>query len=145
MLEKFDQEHPGAVKYVLKDWPWNSTCNFNATATIHGHEASCYAAAAARMAKARGKYDAMADWLYGHQDTTPAAVREAAGQILGIADFDKEYTLELPAIRRDVADGGVLRIESTPTFFINGVRLPAGIIPPQYFELALNLELKKAR
>ena len=28
ILEKFKQSHPGAVKYVLKDWPWNGKCNF---------------------------------------------------------------------------------------------------------------------
>jgi predicted DsbA family dithiol-disulfide isomerase len=31
----------------------------------------------------------------------------------------------------------------TPTFFINGVKLEGGL-PPQYFELALQQELKKA-
>ncbi len=144
ILDKFAKSNPGAVKYVLKDWPWNATCNFNATSTIRGHEASCDAAAAARMAIDRGKYDEMAGWLFANQETTPAAVHEAATRILGVTDFDQEYKTKLTDIQRDVADGGVLHIDSTPTFFIDGVRLPAGLIPPQYFELAINLELKKA-
>ena len=90
-----------------------------------------------------GKYDEMVAWLYANQGTTPAAVRDAAVRILGVKDFDKEYALKLPEIRRDIADGGVLRINSTPTFFINGVRIPDGVIPPDYFELAINLELKR--
>jgi protein-disulfide isomerase len=144
VLEKFDKSNPGAVKYVVKDWPWNTSCNFNATSTISGHEAACNAAAAARMARDRGKYDEMVEWLYANQGTTAAAVRSAAERILGVKDFDAEYARKLPDIRRDVADGGVLRINSTPTFFINGVRLPEGMIPAAYFELAISLELKRA-
>ena len=73
VLEKFAKSHPGAVKYVVKDWPWNSACNFNASRTIPGHEASCDAAVAARMARDRGKFEVMTDWLFANQGTTPAA------------------------------------------------------------------------
>lgn len=142
ILQKFAQSNPGAVKYVVKDWPWNTKCNFNAGNTIPGHEAACDAAAAARMAKDRGKYDEMTAWLYSHQGVQPQAVRDAAAKILGVTDFDKEYAQKLPGIRSDVADGGVLGIQGTPTLFLNGVRLPSGMLP-QYVELAINLELKK--
>src|SRR5688572_4490105 len=66
ILEKFAVSHPKAVKYVVKDWPWNTACNFNATRTIPGHEAACDAAAAARMARDRGKFVEMAAWLYAN-------------------------------------------------------------------------------
>ena len=62
-----------------------------------------------------------------------------------MTDFDREYALKLPEIRRDIADGGVLGIESTPTYFINGVRLPNGLMPAEYFELAIKLELAKVK
>jgi protein-disulfide isomerase len=141
IFDRLAKSNPGAVKYVVKDWPWNSLCNFNTASTIPGHEASCNASAAARMAKARGKGDEMIAWLFANQGTTPAAVRDAAQRIAGVTNFDAEYARVLPEIRRDVADGGVLRINSTPTYFINGVRLGEPI-RPEYFELAINLELK---
>lgn len=144
VLEKFAASHPKAVKYVVKDWPWNAACNFNATRTIPGHEAACDAAAAARMARDRGKFAEMAAWLYANQGVTPEAVRAAASRMLGLADFESEYRLKLTDIRRDIAEGGVLRIDSTPTYFINGVRLPSGILPPELFELAITLELSPA-
>jgi protein-disulfide isomerase len=102
------------------------------------------AAGAARMAKDKGKFKEMTDWLYANQGTTHAALKQAVTNILGIsaADFDKEYALKLPEIKRDIADGGVLKVSSTPTYIINGVMLPSGLIPPQYFELAISLELK---
>jgi protein-disulfide isomerase len=144
VLDKFATSHPGAIKYVVKDWPWNTACNFNAARTIPGHEASCEAAAAARMARDRGKADEMIGWLYANQGATPDAVRAAAVRMLGIADFDREYTVKVGEIRRDVAEGGVLQVNSTPAYFINGVRLP-GIIPVELFELAITLELGPAR
>jgi uncharacterized membrane protein/protein-disulfide isomerase len=143
VLDKFAKSNPGAVKYVMKDWPWNSDCNFNTT-SIPGHEAACYAAAAARMARDRGKYDEMAAWLFANQETKPENVQQAAERILGITDFQQEYALKLPDIRRDVADGGVLRINSTPTYFVNGVRLTS-LIPAQYLELAINIEMEKSQ
>jgi uncharacterized membrane protein/protein-disulfide isomerase len=143
VLQKLSASNPGAVKYVVKDWPWDTDCNFNSSRTIPGHEAACDSAAAARMAADRGKYDEMAAWLYANQGARPEAVREAAQKMLGITDFDREYAAKLAAIRADIADGGVLNINGTPTYFINGVRLP-GAIRPEYFEMAIDIELKKA-
>ena len=67
--------------------------------------------------------------------------------MLGITDYDREYAAQLPAIRRDVADGGAVQIRGTPTYFVNGVRAVAnaegGSLPAQYFDLAIQIELKK--
>jgi protein-disulfide isomerase len=144
ILDRFATSHPGQVRLVFKDWPWNASCNAHAP-TIPGHEAACAAAAAARMARARGKYDEMAAWLFGNQDTTPAAVQEAARRILGVTTFDAEYVKVLPDIQRDIADGAALQIHGTPSYFINGVRIPAErLLPPEYFALAIELELRRA-
>ena len=143
VLAKFEQSHPGAVKYVSKDWPWNAKCNFNTTTTMHG--GACEAAAAVRMARDHGKAkeDEMESWLWSNMTATPGAVKAAAEKILGVKDFDGEYAKKLPDIRRDIADGGALRIGSTPTLFINGVRIEQ-MMPPQYFEMAIQIELNKA-
>jgi uncharacterized membrane protein/protein-disulfide isomerase len=145
VLRKFDQSNPKAVKYVMKDWPWNSACNFT-TPGIPGHEASCNAAVAARIARDRGKADETMAWLFAHQGTTPAAVIEAATTILGLGpgEFETAYKAKLPAIQQDVADGQLLQVNTTPTFFINGVRLPNAPLSPAYFEMAIDLELAKA-
>ena len=98
---------------------------------------------AARMAQDRGKGQEMVDWLFANQNTTPANVRQAAAKILGVTDFDREYALKLPQIKMDIADGGVLNIDGTPTYFVNGVRLPGPGLDASYFELAIALELKR--
>lgn len=142
ILAKYEASHPGAVRLVTKDYPLDPECNFNTPAGQH--QAACEAAAAVRMADARGKKDAMEDWLYSNQSSlTPQAVKDAAATIAGVTDFDAQYPRLLPAIKADVAAGGAVNVRSTPTFIING-RLISGALPPQYFDQAIALELKRA-
>jgi uncharacterized membrane protein/protein-disulfide isomerase len=149
VLAKFEQSNPGAVKMVLKDWPWNAKCNFTlAGANAPNHPGACEAAAAYRMARDHGPAKAleMEDWLYGNQSIlTPDTVKAAAQRILGIDDFDRQYAVKVEDVKKDVADGAALRIIGTPTLFINGVRVVSqGLMPPSYFEMAIQLELNKA-
>lgn len=144
ILAKFAAEHPGKVKYVLKDWPWHSRCNFNSGTTMH--PGACEGAAAVRMARdiSKAKEEEMENWLWANQQTmSPDTVKAAVKTILGVDDFESEYAKKLPDIHKDIADGGALRIGTTPTLFINGVRIE-DLMPPQYFELAIQIELNKA-
>jgi uncharacterized membrane protein/protein-disulfide isomerase len=157
IFDKLAKESPGAVKYIVKDWPWNSECNFNVTQTLGGHQGSCAAVAAVRMARDRNKGDEMIEWLFtnqqhlvelGMQGGTAAAdaIQKHATETLGITNWAAEYAKKLPDIRRDVADGGALSLGSTPTFYVNGVKAADGrgnFLPAEYFELALKLEIAK--
>jgi protein-disulfide isomerase len=46
-------------------------------------------------------------------------------------------------VQRDIAVGGALRVGSTPTYFINGVRIAGQLIPADWFQKAIELELQK--
>jgi protein-disulfide isomerase len=86
----------------------------------------------------------MEEWLYTHQPAmTPPSVRQAARDIGQIADFDVKYQSVLSQIKGDVALGQQLGVKSTPTFFINGVKVE-GALPPQYFDQAIAYELQRA-
>ena len=142
IFAKYDADHPGAVKLVLKDYPLNHYCNDAIGQTIH--PSACDAAVAVRLAAAHNKTDAMEDWLYTHQPAmTPPAVRQAAHDVGQIADFDAKYAATLSLVKSDVALGRQLQVKSTPTFFINGVKIE-GALPPQYFEQAIAYELQHA-
>ena len=142
ILATYTAQYPGAIKVVNKDFPLETECNSNLTRDVH--LAACEAAAAARMARAKGRGEAMEDWLYtNHLTLTPAAVRQAAVDVGGVVDFDAQYASVLNQVKADIALATILGIRVTPTFFINGVKLEGGL-PPQYFELALQQELKKA-
>jgi protein-disulfide isomerase len=132
---------------VLKDWPWNAKCNIGATGGPT-HPGACEAAAAYRMARDQGPAKAleMEEWLYGNQATlAPDTVKAAVDRILGIKDFDRQYLVKLEDIKKDVADGMALRINGTPTLFINGVRVVSqNLMPAAYLEMAIQLELNRA-
>jgi protein-disulfide isomerase len=143
ILQKYEEMAPGAVKYVTKDFPLNSRCNF--TMNSPGHAAACEAAAAVIMARAKGTVEQMEDWLFTHQGPpilTPEQVKDAARDVGGITDFDAQYLTALKEIRDDAALGTQLKVSSTPTFFINGRRLPQ-TLPPQYLNVILEAELKR--
>jgi uncharacterized membrane protein/protein-disulfide isomerase len=142
IFAKYEAEHPGAVKLVLKDYPLNRDCNDALGQTIHS--AACEAAVAVRLAGAHNKTEAMEEWLYTHQPAmTPPSVRQAARDVGQIADFDAKYQSTLSLVKGDVALGRQLGIKSTPTFFINGVKVE-GALPPQYFDQAIAYELQRA-
>jgi protein-disulfide isomerase len=143
IFAKYEAEHPGAVRLVLKDFPLNRDCNDGIPQTLH--PAACDAAVAVRLAQARNRADAMEEWLYTHQPSmTPPSVRQAAKDIGQIADFDAKYAATLALVKNDVALGRQLGVRSTPTFFINGVKIE-GALPPQYFDQAIAYELNRAQ
>jgi uncharacterized membrane protein/protein-disulfide isomerase len=141
VFAKYAAEKPGQVKLVLKDYPLNRDCNDNIAQTLH--PAACDAAVAVRLTPP-GKVDAMEDWLYTHQPqmTTPL-VRQAAKDVAAVADFDAKFAATIASVKSDVALGKQLQVKSTPTFFINGVKIE-GALPPQYFDRAIAFELNRA-
>jgi protein-disulfide isomerase len=142
ILAKYRQQFPGAVKFVVKDYPLEDECN--AAVNRPMHPAACDSAVAVRLARAAGREEQMEDWLYTNSAIlTPGAVRQAARDIGQVADYDGQYQTVLSQVKTDIALAQILNIRVTPTFFINGVRLDGGL-PVAYFEMALQYELKKA-
>jgi len=142
VIARFNAQYPGAIKVIQKDFPLETECNTGLARDIH--VASCEAAAASKAAHAKGRGEAMDDWLYAnHPILTPASVRQAAADVGGVTDFDAQYKSLINTVKGDVALATILGVKVTPTFFINGVKVEGGL-PLPYFELALQLELKKA-
>ena len=135
---------PSDVKYLVKNFPLNPACNPAVSSMVH--TAACDAAAATDMAKRKGTFDKLAAWLFAHQEElSPATVRRAAKEIGGIDDFEAQYAKAIDEVKVDAAEGASLAIGWTPTFFINGKRIPRVGLPPQQFQAAIDLELKKAK
>jgi uncharacterized membrane protein/protein-disulfide isomerase len=132
------------VRYVMKDFPLNSKCNVAVQTQMHPF--SCEASVAFRAAEAKGKGAEMEKWIFDNQQTlTGPAIKDAAERIAGVTNIEEEAAKRTPSIKKDTADGGALQISSTPTFFINGVRLPGDQwLNPEYFEYAIQIELKRA-
>jgi protein-disulfide isomerase len=135
----------GQVKYVVKHYPLEPECN----PYVPGgnHYASCEAAASVVMARTKGTADKLEEWIFSHQGPpllTPDQVKDAARTIGGITDFDAQYARAKEEIKTDAGLGQLLNVGSTPTFYING-RTPTQILPAQYFEVLIQLELQRAK
>jgi len=127
----------------MKDYPLNADCNNAVRTTLH--PAACDAAVAVRLAQARNKGEALEEYFYTHQqEMTPASVRQAARDIGGVTDFDEKYASTLALVKGDIALGQSLKVNQTPTFFLNGVKID-GMWAPQFFDQAIAFELKRAQ
>jgi protein-disulfide isomerase len=142
-------EATGDLKFILKHYPLEAECNQYANGN---HFASCEAAAAVVMARSKGTADKLEEWIYGKQEAfwannQPGAgrdlVKQGARDIGGITDFDAQYDHAIQEVKMDAGLGGLLKIKSTPTFFINGRRIEGGVAP-QAIEGIIQLEIKRA-
>jgi len=138
VLARLQKAHPGRIAYITKDFPLDPECN----SLGGGHLAACEAAAAVRLAREKGRADQMEDWLFANQTTlTPENVKQAASTVAGVADFDARYAKTLDLVRADVAQGVQLGVRGTPTFFMNGIKLPN--LRGEFFEAAVEWELRR--
>ena len=138
VLARLQQQNPGKIAFITKDFPLDPECN----SLGGGHQAACEAAVAVRLARDKGKADAMEDWLFANQATlTPATVRQGVASVGGVADFDARYTTTLQLVKGDIAQGTQLEVRGTPTFFMNGIRLPN--LRGEFFEAAVKWELRR--
>jgi len=134
------KDRPADFKYVLEHFPLSAECNPAVKAVVH--PVSCTAAAAVVMAGPKGTADKLNDWLFLHQDQlSPARVREAAQEVGGISDFNSEWPAALAEIRKQGELGGELKVDQTPTYFLNGRRI-APAISAEAMEFLIELELK---
>jgi len=142
VFAKYESSQPGAVRLVLKDFPLDSKCNSSVTTSLH--PAACDAAVAVRLAREHDRVVPLEEWLFANQPTlTPQAVRQAARDVAQVANFDARHDMVIEQTKADIAYGRQLGVRSTPTFFINGVKVE-GALPAQYFDQAIAFELARA-
>ena len=141
VFAKYEATQPGAVRLVLKDFPLESECNSNMATTLHA--AACEAAVAVRLAREKNLAAPLEEWLFSNQPAmTPQAVRQQVRQLAQVVNFDERYPITLEQVKADIAYGRQLGVRSTPTFFINGVKIE-GALPAPLFDQAIAYELKR--
>ena len=139
VLAKFTAS--GKVKYVSKHYPLEPECNAGVTSVIHS--LACETAAAVVMAEGKGKADKLEEWFFTNQPTlTAGLVKQATADVGGVPDFDAQYARALTIVKTDTGLGSQLQVKSTPTLFINGIRVE-GMVPPPALEAMIEHELKR--
>jgi uncharacterized membrane protein/protein-disulfide isomerase len=138
ILAKLQQKYPGKIAFMTRDFPLDPECN-----TLGGpHPSGCEAAVAVRLAREKGKAEAMEEWLFANQPAmTPEMVKQGAGTVGGVTDFDARYAQTLELVKGDIAQGVQLNVRGTPSFFMNGIRLPN--LRGEFFEAAVEWELRR--
>jgi uncharacterized membrane protein/protein-disulfide isomerase len=141
VLARWQNTRPGLVKMVVKDYPLDPACN---AGTPQGqHLGACEAAVAVRLARERGRGDQMEEWIYQNQANMSRAVaRQGAREIGRVTNFEERYPSVIELVKGDIALGTQLRVTGTPTFYINGVKLPG--LRAEFFNAAIEYELKQA-
>jgi protein-disulfide isomerase len=141
-VEKMRRDYGDAVRFVALDYPLDKECNPYVAMTVH--ESACEAAAAVRLARERGREVQMVQWLWEHQSRlSPASVFKAAYDIGGVDRVSERYRAAIEGVRADIEMAHELGVPGTPTYIINGVRLPT--IPKRDFEAAIVYEMERAR
>ncbi len=140
VLAKWAKQAPGKVKFITKDYPLERQCNAFVGQDLH--LGACEAAVAVRLAREKGKAEAMEDWLYANQPAmNPDTVKKAAASIGGVTDFDARFAATLELVKADIAQGAQLKVGGTPSFFMNGMQLP--VLRGEFFDAAIAWELRR--
>jgi uncharacterized membrane protein/protein-disulfide isomerase len=143
VFAKYAASHPGQVTLVLKDFPLEAECNNNVQTSLH--PAGCEAAVAARLAREQNRIEPFEEWIFANQaGATTESVKRAAREVGQVQNFDARYENVLEQVKADIAYGRTLGVRSTPTFFINGVKIE-GALPSAYFDQAIAYELARAK
>jgi uncharacterized membrane protein len=138
IVAKYEQQYPKVFKFEYHDFPLEGECGFGGL-----HNFACEAAVAVRLAQTKGKDRQLGDYFYSHQDELSRdMVKKALRDVAGIDDFDEQYPKVLPTVHADAVLGTKVGVNGTPTFFINGIKVPS--LRPAYFDAAIGYALRKA-
>ena len=140
LITKYEQKYPGVFKFELRDFPLEGECGSGGQ-----HMAACEGAAAVRMAREHNQGPQMEAWLYDHQaEMTRDSIKSALKNIANVSgdEYDAKYASVLEQVRADAQFGNKLGVNGTPTFYLNGIRLPS--VRTAHLEEAILYELRKA-
>lgn len=126
LMNALKDRFPGKVRIVLRHFPLDSQCNSLIPAG-QGHTAACEAARAVYCANQQGKFATAYQILFDRQvEIAPGKITrllENSGIHLDALEACMKAESTYTAIQKDIQEGIQIKINSTPTFFINGHRV----------------------
>ena len=138
LVARWEAEHPEAFEFETRDFPLEVECGSGGM-----HAGACEAAVAVRLAREKGRGPEMEAWVFDHQaELTRDRVEDAVREVAGVEDFAERYASVLADVRKDAQLGSALGVDSTPTFYLNGIKM--GAVRVAYLDAAIAHELQKA-
>jgi protein-disulfide isomerase len=136
VLQKVLAEYGDKIRFVVRDFPLTTI-----------HKDAFLAAQAAAAANAQGKFFEFTEILYQNQAALDAVSlkKYAADSGLNVAQFELDLQSGKFAgeVRRDMAEGKSYGVTSTPTIFVNGVKVRA--LSAKSFRDAIEKALAKTK
>jgi len=140
VIARLSAKYPGAFKYETLDYPLEPECGFGGV-----HQSACEGAVAVRLAREQNRDPEMEAWLYEHQpELTRDSIKGALRTIAKVSgdEYDSRYAEIIPKVREDAQLGNKLGVTGTPTFYLNGIKMPS--VRAAHLEAAVEYELRKA-
>lgn len=134
-LQEAMKDYGDKIRFIVKNFP------------LEIHENSYIAAQAAQAANAQGKFSEYTEILYQNQEKLDIVSLKKYAADLGLNS--QKFNLELtsgkykPIVDKDLAEGRYLNITSTPTIFINGVKVRVRFYTTEVFKNAIEKALNK--
>ncbi|MBM4395719.1 MAG: DsbA family protein [Deltaproteobacteria bacterium] len=122
VLKAAEKRYGKDVRVVFKHFP------------LSFHPEARPAAEIAEAAKAQGRFFEMADWLFAHGSRIASPELDDGAKALGldVARLRKDAPAGAKQVDDDMALGGQVGVQGTPTFFVNG-RVISGAQPLKSF------------
>ena len=140
IFEKYEKQYPRAFKFENKDYPLEGECGYGSA-----HPFACEAAVAMRIAREKGKGPELEEVLFRTQDQfSREYIKGELTRLTGVSgdEYENRYPKLIQEIHAEAVIGNTLGVNGTPTFFINGIKVPG--LRPNYFDEAIRYLLQKA-
>lgn len=133
LLKKAMAQYGDKVRLVVRDYP------------LSGHKNAFKAAEAANAAHVQGKFFEYIELLYNNQDSLDIASLKKFAADIGLNQQKFEADLNsgkfAEEVKKDMADGDEYDVHSTPSIFVNGVKVRN--LSVEAFKQAIERALKK--
>lgn len=124
-LKALQHRYPGKIRVVLRNFPLDPSCNPQIQG--RGHPMACAAARTVFCAEKQGKFEAVYEEIFENQ----AELRSKPPVELAVRSGVDRAALEQcmsagtadNAIARDIREAMELKVQATPTFFVNGLKV----------------------
>lgn len=125
ILHMLQERYPNDIRIVFKNFPLDMSCNRIIDHPMHKN--SCALAKIALCAQAKGKFQGVYEKAFDEQETLKPETVLTVGESLGLSEAELKTCMESEAtkaaLNRDIEEGIRLKVEATPTMFVNGKKI----------------------
>lgn len=138
LMHQLLSRHEGKVKVVFMPFPLDSACNRLVPQSMHPY--ACELARASLCANKEGKFESVYQKIFDDQDVLSAKSATAISVGSGMDAKQLAECLNSEETKKALSDsieqGALAKVESTPTFFVNGKKIE-GVIPMEAWDILI--------